>query len=115
MTKRNRAKLVKLWSRWCTQVSAQPTERLSYNWMVSTIVGPLYLHMDPLGSPAIFGRFDDVEAACSKLNPHKSFGMGLNPYSGKWNHHYPDDWSPEDIMGDFARVVSALLPERTDQ
>ncbi len=116
---------------WCNQVTdalrelgAVPTENTSqdgwatmYPFVIeNTQAGPLLLSVSPSMSwekrigagGSVFGRFPDVERAkkffkVDRLGNH----AGLNPYSGKWNHHY-FDWSAtctcRDIRSEIERV-----------
>ena len=53
-------------------------------------------------------RFQDVQRA--KENLPVGLQTLLNPYSGKWNHHY-FDWTPHDAASDFHDTLSRILPQ----
>jgi hypothetical protein len=54
-------------------------------------------------------RFEDVERAKAGL-PHR-FGVDrLNPFSGKWNHHY-FDWPLNEAFADFVREINDILED----
>lgn len=55
-----------------------------YSFVVPTEMGDLLI--DP-HEDWIAGRFVDVDAANTRLNPSKRLHGVLNPYTGKWNHH----------------------------
>lgn len=60
---------------------------------LTTKAGRLSIHLsqrhktrrNPREGIDVMTRFDDVDAAKKILNPNYD---GLNPYSGKWNHHF---------------------------
>lgn len=52
-------------------------------------------------------RFQDVQRA--RQNLPMGLQGNLNPFSGKWNHHY-FDWTPQDAAGDFEHALSSILP-----
>jgi hypothetical protein len=75
--------------------------RLGYEWNVETRAGTLSL---TAYGHSIAGRFGDVERA-------KALGLGyLNPYSGKWNHHY-EIGAAEAELEDFKRQLGRVLPK----
>jgi hypothetical protein len=57
-------------------------------------------------------RFQDVARAKQSL----PIGLQavLNPFSGKWNHHYLDGWTAKDAAKDFHDTISRILPQTTD-
>jgi hypothetical protein len=66
------------------------------DFILQTKTGKLTLFPTPnetIGLGTVFGRFDDPKAAL-KLVP-------CNPYSGKWNHHFFDEWTVESAMAEL--------------
>ena len=78
--------------------------RSSVDWLefdVRTTLGPLTLSMfpapgrGPFGS-SVFGRFADARRAAAYFDPGRPLpdgpmqgrGFHVNPYTGKWNHHF---------------------------
>lgn len=61
------------------------------------------------GDFSLYGRFEDPKAATEALG--NSFGRGeVNPYSGKWNHHYWD-WTDASIAANACiNAISRVLP-----
>jgi hypothetical protein len=54
-------------------------------------------------------RFQDVDLA--KQNLPIALQSILNPFSGKWNHHYLDGWTPKDAAQSFQDAISRILPK----
>jgi len=78
--------------------------------------GPLMLSVSPAldwdqrtdAGGTVFARFLDVERACGffkvdRIGNH----AGLNPYSGKWNHHYYD-WSAVQACRDIKACIEKV-------
>jgi len=60
---------------------------------------------------SIYARFADPACAARALG-HDA----VNPYSGKWNHHYFEPWSPTETAAGWARQldhVLSLTPKET--
>ena len=55
------------------------------------------LHVSVYGN-WVATRFDDVALGRAFTD---SCGRPSNPYSGKWNFHYPDSLSPEIVVSDL--------------
>jgi hypothetical protein len=53
-------------------------------------------------------RFQDIDRAKHELPT--DLHAALNPYSGKWNHHYLDGWNLRDAVQDFHDMISRILP-----
>lgn len=53
-------------------------------------------------------RFQDVDLA--KQNLPIGLQSILNPFSGKWNHHYLDGWTARDAAQNFQEAISRILP-----
>ena len=53
-------------------------------------------------------RFQDVDLA--KQNLPIALQSILNPFSGKWNHHYLDGWTPRGCRQRLSRAISRILP-----
>ena len=73
-----------------------------------TKCGPLFV--------SVHGSDDSSEVgwvACCFLYPKLAVelvGQGmLNPYSGKWNHHYFHPWTVDDSVADFERALGSVL------
>ena len=71
---------------------------------LETICGELHILISPniaSDGATAFCRFEDVDRA-AKHAP------GINPYSGKWNHHY---WSRDAAASaaDFRRSLESIL------
>ena len=113
MTKRDRIKFKKLIETILRAHAARTGEARmgisglfgAYAWDLDTPQGlvafTVYLDSDNkkwLGW--IAGRFQNVEAC-------KSFGA--NPCSGKWNHHYFENWTPESAAAHFQLQLSRLF------
>jgi hypothetical protein len=87
-------------------LGAEKTVGRMYPYKLRTRAGDLWISVRPniAGAGAsVFTRFEDVEAA-------KTLGvLHLNPYSGKWNHHFFFDVTLEDarryLRVDFGRVL----------
>ena len=86
------------------------TERLNkaYEYAISTKLGTLQIsvYLDWVAC-----RFDDVDRAVAVIGPH-----GMNPYSGKWNHHYDVSYFQTQEMASravatFVADLSRFLPE----
>ena len=77
----------------------------TYRFTLDTKAGRLALHPDQnetTGLGTIFTRFDDPQRAVAIL------GQSVNPYSGKWNHHYFDGWTVETaLLGVNPRLETA--------
>jgi hypothetical protein len=114
MTKRDRIKFKKLIETSLRALGARTGEaRLgisglfgAYHWDVDTPQGlvafTVYVDSDNrnwLGWVA--GRFQNVAAG-------KSFGA--NPHSGKWNHYYFENWTPDSAAIHFQSQLSRLFP-----
>ena len=110
LSRKELAKLQLLWEDLLKRAGATESEHFMYPYAVQTRLGVMRLdsHFTAL-APAIFCRFDDVEAACATLNPRKEHMSWLNPYSGKWNHHYPVEWTPEEIIADFTKKLNMVM------
>jgi hypothetical protein len=50
----------------------------------------------------VAGRFQNVEAGAAAT-------LGANPYSGKWNHHYFENWTPETAAVHFESELNRLF------
>ena len=60
-------------------------------WRLDTICGPLWLLVDddqPTGIGAVYTHFGEPKEALPLTD--------CNPHSGKWNHHYSDNWHSVD-------------------
>jgi hypothetical protein len=57
-------------------------------------------------------RFQDVDLA--KQNLPIAVQAILNPFSGKWNHHYLDGWTPKEAAQNFQEAISRILPRTSN-
>lgn len=82
----------------------------SYEFTLETKAGLLRLSVRPNVASygaAVFARFDDVERAKGVI------GSLLNPFSGKWNHHYfTDDVKPESVAQAVTDIKHCLSSVR---
>jgi hypothetical protein len=86
---------------------AVPTPDGFYEYQLETVVGLLRLSFtegDRLAS--VFGRFEEPERAVAVFGRHN-----LNPFSGKWNHHWGKDDNPDLALlcwkADLDRIIAA--------
>jgi len=80
-----------------------------YEYKLGTSVGLLRLSFsegDALASA--FGRFDEPERAVALIGRHN-----MNPYSGKWNHHWSKDDDPEIVLLMFKAELERLTAAQT--
>lgn len=110
-------KLVALVEAYVNTLDAIPgDERLPPRWTIETILGPLTVIADaPIyengkilhSSPhlTVFGRFEDVKRATQHFGSWE-----VNPYSGKWNHHFGVDTTPEEAFEVWRKRIEAILP-----
>jgi hypothetical protein len=88
---------------------SEPPRRMEAE--VNTAYGPLTVSVHGPGGPGfegiasvtVFARFDEPDRA-------RVLG-GVNPHSGKWNHHYPDDMSADEAFKDWLRVSARLFDD----
>jgi hypothetical protein len=78
-----------------------------YDWNLPTDLGSLRVSVHA-GYPDIFCRFDDTDQAAAALGGR--YGR-LNAYSGKWNFHFPDEWTVEDMFAAWLRELNPLRKE----
>ena len=84
---------------------AIPTSDGFYQFQLQTCVGFLRLSMSEGHSLAsVCCRFEEPERAVGLIGRHN-----MNPYSGKWNHH----WSKEDDAETALRLFKADLERLT--
>ena len=95
---------------------AEWTDRGLGQYKLSTPLGDLTISPDPAyiaeGMLTIFARFEDVDRACAKLNPGHGLRGEVNPYSGKWNHHYDGGITPDNAFRDFKAHLENILEGR---
>lgn len=89
---------------------AVPTPDGFYELQLQTTVGLLRMSFsegDNLAS--VFGRFDEPERAVTLIGRHN-----MNPFSGKWNHHWGKDDDSELVLSmfkvDLDRLTAAESP-----
>jgi hypothetical protein len=58
------------------------------------------------GPGSVFARFEDVKAAVAGLRSE------VNPFSGKWNHHYFSGWKIEEALAAFRLELEKVLVEK---
>jgi hypothetical protein len=76
----------------------------TYEFTLPTKAGLLRLHpeedrLDGLGT--VFACFDDPQAARELVS--------CNKFSGKWNHHYFEDWTVEAAIDDLSAQLRTVL------
>ena len=108
-------KQLKNGQRFCDQIRAfllrnGATEQLNrcYEFVSITKMGPLQISVYP---DWVACRFDDVERAVGVIGRH-----GMNPYSGKWNHHFDQSYFQIKEMASravatFEADLGRILPE----
>ena len=107
MTKANR-------QRFCLKVADYLKERGAWvgrselpeceTFLIETIAGQLALTPCPGFSIAtVFGRFADIDRAKELV--------ACNPFTGKWNHHFPEGYLVQDALDEFKRNLEELLPK----
>ena len=83
---------------------AEPTQNGLYQFQLQTCVGLLRLSMSEGHSLAsVFCRFDEPERAVEVIGRHQ-----MNPYSGKWNHHWGKEDDPEIALRLFKADLERL-------
>jgi hypothetical protein len=82
-----------------------PWPLLTNTYCLDTVAGELHIIVY---DGWIACRFQDVDRAKHSL----PIGLqaNLNAYSGKWNHHYLDGWTPKDAAQNFQEAISRILP-----
>lgn len=109
----------KTWERFATLIEgvleaagAKPNDARD-RWTLETVVGPCQFTVYPnstTGPGWIASRFEDVPRACELMNPQKRLDGTINPFSGKWNHHFFDDsWTPENAAFEFCIQLNRVL------
>lgn len=94
----NRAKEV------AVQVGAVPTPDGLYQFQLQTTVGLLRISFSEGHELAsVFCRFDEPERAVELISRHE-----INPFSGKWNHHWGRDADPELALLSFKTALDRL-------
>lgn len=76
----------------------------TYRFTLATKYGVLRLHVTENysdGPGTVFTRFDDQQAS--------EAGLGCNPHSGKWNHHYFSCWTIESAVKDLVYQLNKVL------
>ena len=88
---------------------AIPTEDGLYEFQLATSVGLLRLSFTEGHSLAsLFGRFDEPNRAVAVIGRNS-----MNPYSGKWNHHWSKDDDPETALLSFKADLERLTAAQT--
>jgi hypothetical protein len=103
MRKRDRQRFIRRCRELIARLGGVGTDGL-YQWQLSTRYGRLGLSVikNTTGGPGtVFTRFDDPKAAHPQT--------GCNPYSGKWNHHYFDNWTVDDALTDVERRLRSVV------
>lgn len=84
----------------------------SYPWVIETEYGLLELDIQDFGNRhnsqkwigTVFARFDNLERLPKFLN--------LNPFSGKWNHHFiARYWTAETALFNFEGALSMVITQ----
>ena len=73
-----------------------------YDFVLPTGLGNLLVSVHDHDT-SVYGRFEEVDRAVSKLGRN-----AMNPHSGKWNMHPPDDWSVDDVFDEWTRSIENL-------
>jgi len=94
---------------------AEPAKDGFYDFQLATSVGLLRLSFSEGHSLAsVFGRFDEPERAAALIGRHN-----MNPYSGKWNHHWSKADDPHlalfSFKADLDRLTAAESPPYLDE
>lgn len=92
---------------WCRPAGGTPLGVFgcTYTFEIATCAGPLAVSAH---DGWIACRFHDVERA--KANPWIAREGRLNPFSGKWNHHWDSKTPIAERIADFARTLAEILP-----
>jgi acetylornithine deacetylase/succinyl-diaminopimelate desuccinylase-like protein len=104
MRKRDRQRFVKQANKLIESLGGVHRERHN-EWELETRFGRLVLHVTEnyVGGPGtVFTRFDDPSIA--KRN------VCCNRCSGKWNHHYFEEWTVETALVDLEYRLRKVLP-----
>lgn len=80
-----------------------------YDWTMETKYGRLVLRIDDHrtgdGPGTVFTRFDEPKWAYENTN--------CNPYSGKWNHHYFNNWTLKTALTDLEYQLKTIAINET--
>ncbi len=90
-----------------TSLGARPGS--FYDYELDTAAGLLHVSVHETW---VATRFDDV-AAGTKFT--ESCGRSSNPFSGKWNHHYPDCLHPDVAIADLRFWFDRLMAWKPDE
>jgi len=87
---------------------------LGYSFtFVSTKCGPYHVCVYSGSSKNslgwIAGRFDNLELSSNLLGKTLNNSNNFNPFSGKWNHHYFDNWTTKLAIEDFRNKLNKIL------
>lgn len=82
-----------------------------YGWRytVPTTAGQLTLTFHA-GDFSLYGRFENPEQACAIFGGRTSLTGAVNPYSGKWNHHYDNMHPIDDAVKYIVKQITRALP-----
>ena len=104
MRQRDRRLFVQRCAALIADLGGVPVDGL-YQWELATRFGRLSLSVienTTVGPGTVFTRFDDPKTAQPQT--------GCNPYSGKWNHHYFDNWTVDIALTDIEHCLRSVLP-----
>jgi hypothetical protein len=97
------------------ELGCKPTgQKYYYKHFVETRAGRLLVDVHPNmceRGAAVLTRFDEPARAVALLGDRFGFayGNGVNPYSGKWNHHFFSETSVEEAEAIVRREFGRLL------
>jgi hypothetical protein len=90
------------------------SDHIGYPYRINTLAGLLLVDVhtnECQPGAAVFTRFEKPKKAVKLLGenwPHVPSAHGVNPYTGKWNHHFFDETIEEAeavIRREFARAL----------
>lgn len=85
-------------------------EEHGWRYTVPTSVGKLTLTFHA-GDFSLYGRFEDPARACALLGGRGFLSYEVNPYSGKWNHHYDDAHPIDDAVQHTLKQLKRVIPQ----
>jgi hypothetical protein len=107
MRKKERERFVRMATQLLLDMGAKQDGGEVYPLTLETKAGRLFLSVTENatdGPGTVFTCFMDDPKAARALVPD------CNPCSGKWNHHYFNDWSVEAALADVEFQLKRILP-----
>ncbi len=85
----------------------------AYEWTLKTKAGPLQLHVEDYSSPSngpgtVCGCFDNLTRISDVMRTTLSV-MNVNLHSGKWNHHFFDDWGVSQALSCMETRLKSIV------